>query len=154
MQVIFLKDIDKLGKKYEVKNVADGYARNFLIPRGLAKLADEKAIKWLKMQKEIEEKKAEEKLKKIQKLTSAIDGQEIIIAVKVGEEEQIFESITVQKISEKLKELGFEIKKSQIELNEPIKEVDEFPVKIKFEHNLEAEIRVIVIKDEEKPDGR
>ena len=150
MQVILLQDIDKIGKKYEIKNVKDGYARNFLIPNGLVKLADQKTMKWLKIQKEIEEKKAEKKLKKIQELTTAIDGQEIIISVKVGEEEQLFESITAQKISEKLKELGFEVKKSQIELKQPIKEIGEFSVKIKFEDNLEAEIKVIIIKKEER----
>lgn len=150
MQVILLQDIDKIGKKYEIKNVKDGYARNFLIPNGLVKLADQKTMKWLKIQKEIEEKKAEKKLKKIQELTTAIDGQEIIISVKVGEEEQLFESITAQKISEKLKEIGFEVKKSQIELKQPIKEIGEFSVKIKFEDNLEAEIKVIIIKKEER----
>ncbi len=76
-----------------------------------------------------------------------IDGQEVIIAVKVGEEEQLFESITVQKISEKLKELGFAVEKNQIKLAEPIKELGEFPIKIHFKHNLETEIRVIIINE-------
>ena len=80
-------------------------------------------LKWLETQKEIETKKAEEELKKIQELASAIDGQEIIIPVKIGEEDQLFESITSQKIFEKLKESGFEVKKNQIDLLEPIKEL-------------------------------
>jgi len=147
MRVILLQDIDKIGKKYEVKEVADGYARNFLLPKGLAKPATKEALKWLKVQKEIEEKKAEEELKKIQSLASAIDGQEIAITVKVGEENQLFESVTTQKIFEKLKEGGFEIKKNQIMLEKPIKELGEFPVKIKFEHNLEAEIKIIVVEE-------
>ena len=71
-----------------------------------------------------------------------------MIPVKLGEEGQLFESINAQKISEKMKEMGLEIKKSQIQLADPIKELGEFPVKIKFEHNLEAEIRVII--NEEK----
>jgi len=145
-----LQDAENLGKKYEIKEVADGYARNFLIPKGLAKPATEEALKWLETQKEIEEKKAEEELKKIQDFASSIDGQEVIIPVKIGEEQQLFETITAQKISEKLKELGFDVKKSQIDLAEPIKELGEFPVKIKFEHNLEAEVRIIVTKEEEK----
>ena len=147
MRVILLQDVENLGKKYEIKEVKDGYARNFLIPKGLAKPATKEALKWLETQKEIETKRAEEELKKVQELASAIDGQEIIIPVKIGEEGQLFESITSQKISERLKELGFEIKKSQIDLEEPIKELGEFPVKIKFEHNLEAEIRVIMIEE-------
>jgi len=147
MRVILLQDIDKLGKKYDIKEVADGYARNFLIPQGLAKPATEEALIWLETQKEIEAKKAEEDLKKIQELATAIDGQEIIIPLKVGEKEQLFETVTSQKISEKLKELGFDIKKSQIDLAQAIQELGEYPVKIKFEHNLEAEIRVIVVEE-------
>ncbi len=147
MKVILLQDIEKLGKKYGVKEVATGYARNFLIPKGLAKKATKEVLKWLETQKEIEAKKAEQELKKIQDLASAIDGQEVVIPVKIGQDEQFFESITPQKISEKLKEMGFEIKKSQIELEKPIKELGEFPIKIKFKHNLEAEIRVIVVEE-------
>jgi large subunit ribosomal protein L9 len=147
MRVILLQDVEKLGKKYDIKEVADGYARNFLIPKGLAKPATEEALKWLETQKEIEAKKAEEDLKKVQEIASAVDDQEVIIPVKVGEEGQLFESITAQKISEKLKEIGFDIKKTQIDLAEPIKELGEYPVKIKFEHNLEAEIKVIVVEE-------
>jgi large subunit ribosomal protein L9 len=146
MRVILLQDIDKLGKKYDVKEVADGYARNFLLPKGLVKPATEEALRWLETRKEIEAKKAEEELKKIEAIASGIDDLEVIIPVKTGEDSQLFESINAQKIAEKLKEMGFEIKKPQIILAEPIKELGEFPVKIKFEHNLEAEIRVIVTK--------
>jgi len=147
MKVILLKDIENLGKKYEIKEVSDGYARNYLIPKKLAKVANEKNLKWLEKQKEKEEKKAEEELRKVQEAASAIDGQEITIPVKVGEDGQLFESITVQKIYEKLKEEGFEIKKNQILLESPIKELGEFPVKIKFPHNLEAEIKIIVVEE-------
>jgi len=147
MRVILLQDVEKLGKKYEVKEVSDGYARNFLFPKGLVKPATKENLKWLETQKEIEAKRAEGELKKIQEFATTIDGQEIIIPVKIGEEEQLFESITSQKISEKLKELGFEIKKTQIDLPEPIKGLGEFPIKIKFEHNLEAEIKVIVVEE-------
>ena len=147
MRVILLQDIENVGKKYEIKEVKNGYARNFLIPKGLVKPATKESLKWVKVQKEIEIKKSEEALKKAQEMASAIDGQEISISVKIGEEGQLFESITDQKIFEKLKELGFEIKKSQIDLPEPIKELGEFPVKIKFEHNLETEIKVIVVEE-------
>jgi large subunit ribosomal protein L9 len=150
MRVILLQDIEKLGKKHEVKEVKDGYARNFLLPKGLAKPATKEALVWLETQKEIETKKSEEDLKKVQEVASAIDDQEVIIPVKVGEEGQLFESITSQKVSEKLKELGFDVKKIKIDLPEPIKELGEFPVKIKFEHNLEAEIKVIITKEAEK----
>ncbi len=147
MRVILLQDIKKIGKKYDVKEVADGYARNFLFPQGLAKEVTEQTLKWLEMQKEIMEKIAEENLKQTQETASKIDGLEVIIPVKVGEEGQLFESINRQKIAEKLKEGGFEIKKSQIILEDYIKELGEFPLKIKFEHNLESEIKIIVIEE-------
>ncbi|MCX6760992.1 MAG: 50S ribosomal protein L9 [Candidatus Nealsonbacteria bacterium] len=146
MKVILLKDVEKIGNKFDVKEVKSGYARNFLIAKGLAKQASKQALEWLAVQKEIIEKKAEENLGKVQSIASTIESREIVIPVKVGDEDQLFESVNAQKIADKLKEAGFEIKKSQIVLGQPIKELGEYPVKIKFEHNLEAEIQVIITK--------
>ena len=147
MRIILLQDVENIGKKFEIKDVKDGYARNFLIPKGLAKLATKQVLERVEKQKEIERQKIEEELKEIQKIASSIDEFEVIIPVKVGEEQQLFEKINTQKISDKLKELGFEIKKEQIDLAEPIGELGEFPVKVKFEHNLESEIRVIITEE-------
>ena len=147
MRVILLKDIKDLGKKYEIKEVNDGFAKNSLLPKGLVKMADEQAMKWLELQREIMEKQAEENLAEIQKTASQIDGMEVIISVKVGEEGQLFEHITAQKISDKLKEMGFKIDKDQIILEEPIDQPGETPIKVKFEHNLEPEIVVIVTEE-------
>jgi len=116
MRIILLQDVENVGKKFEVKDVKDGYARNFLIPKGLAKLATKQVLEWVEKQKEIEKQRVEEELKEIQKIASSIDGLEVIILVKVGEEQQLFEKINTQKISDKLKELGFEIKKTQFRI--------------------------------------
>ena len=148
MRVILLQDIENLGKKHEIKEVKNGHARNFLIPKGLVKPATPETIKWLEIQKEIESKKAEEELKGTAEFVSKIDGLEVTIPVKLGEKGQFFEKITNQKVSEKLKIMGFDIKKDQIEIKEPIKEIGEFPVKVKFEHNLEAEIKIIIASEE------
>ena len=145
--MILLEDIQDLGKKYEIKEVKNGYARNFLIPRGLVKTATKQALKWLGTQKEIIEKEIKEDLKKAQEMASTLDGLELIIVVKVGQEGQLFESINSQKIASKLKEMGFEIKKSKIILEKPIKTLGEFPVKVNLEHNLEVEISVIVVEE-------
>ena len=147
MKVILLEDIQDLGKKYEVKEVKNGHARNFLIPKGLVKTATKKDLKWLEAQKEIIEKEIEEDLKKTQKIASTLDGLEVNIQVKVGEEGQLFESINSQKVADKLKEMGFEVKKSKIILEKPIKTLGEFPIKINLDHNLEVEIRVIVVEE-------
>lgn len=152
MKVVLLGDVDKVGKKYDVKEVADGFARNFLIPKNLAKVATKEMIEWVELQKGMAIQKAEEDLKKTQGLASSIDGQEVILTVKIGPEGQLFESINAQKIVERLKEMGFEVKKNQLDLPEPIKEVGEYPVRVKLEHNLEAQIQVVINGEEkEKP---
>lgn len=155
MKIILLQDVEGLGKKYEVKEVKNGYARNLLLPEKLAKAATRQALKWLADQKEVIEKEAVEDLAKAQALASALDGLEVGIVVKVGDEGQLFESINSQKIVEKLKEMGFEVKKSQVKLENPIKELGEFPISVNLDHNLEAEIKIIVtaesqIKKEEE----
>lgn len=147
MKVILLQDVNKLGKKYDLKNVSNGHARNFLIPKGLVKPATKEALEWLEVQKEILRKKAEDDLKITQDRVSSVDGMELIIPVRIGDEGEMFESINAQKISDKFKELGFDIKKTQIVLENPIKELGEFPVKIHFPHNLEAEIKVIITEE-------
>jgi len=147
MKVILLQDVEKIGKKYDIKNVADGHARNFLIARGLAKQATPEAIEWVEMQKQILSQKAEDDLKGIQSLASSLDDLEVAISVKVGDEGQLFESINEQKILEQLKEMGFKIKKNQVKLDEPIKELGEFLVKISLDHNLEAQVTVIVTEE-------
>lgn len=144
MKVILVQDVENLGKKYDVKEVKNGYARNFLLPQKLAKAATKKALKWLEDQKEAIDKEAEEDLKRAQEMASKLDGSEVAINVKIGEEDQLFESINNQKIAEKLKEMGFEVKKSQIKLEEPIKELGEFPIKIALDHNLEVEVTLII----------
>ena len=150
MKVILLQDIEKLGKKYEIKHVADGHARNFLLPKNLVKPATEENLKWLEIQKEVISQKSEEELKKVQAVASTMDGLEIILSVKIGEKEQLFEAVTAQKISEKLKEQGFEVKKTQIVLKDPIKELGEFLVKVQLGHNLEAEIKLIIIEEKKE----
>ena len=147
MKVILLKDIKNLGKKYEVKEVKAGFARNSLIHKGLVKMATDKNLEQLDKERELQGKQAEEVLKEAQALATGIDGVEVAIPVKIGKEDQLFESITAQKISDKLKEMGFEIRKDQVELLEPIKDLGEFPIKIKLEHNLEAEVTVTIIEE-------
>ena len=156
MKVILLKDVEKLGKKGEIKNVADGYARNFLIPNKLAVLATKSELAKLEEQKKIETEKAEEELKFYQEIASQIDGLEIEIPVKVSEEGKLFGAVTASQINEKLKENlsrsrvlqeGFEIKKEQIKLEEPIKEIGEYEAIVEFPHNLETKIKVIIVEE-------
>jgi len=144
MKVILLQNIEGLGKKHDIKIVKNGYARNFLIPNGLVKAASKRAFLELEMIKKRETKKNEKELVGIQKSASELDGQEIVLSVKIGKEDQLFEAITSLKIAKKLKEMGFEIKKDQVVLDKPLKELGEFQVKVNLEHQLEANVRVII----------
>lgn len=147
MKVILLKNVEKLGKKGEVKNVADGYARNFLIPNKLAALATKSELAKLEEQKKIETEKAEEELKFYQEIANQIDGLELEIPAKVAEEGKLFGAVTDSQIAEKLKEKNFEIKKEQIKLESPIKEIGEHEATIEFPHNLEVKIKVIIVEE-------
>ncbi len=147
VRVILLKDIEKLGKKYDVKEVKMGYAKNFLLPNGLVKVATKKNLKWLGQKVEEKSKKEERELSQFQDLASKIDGLEVVFKVKTNKDNQLFESINEQKISKKLKDMKIDIKKSQIQIQRPIKELGEFSAKIKLPHNLESEIKIIVISE-------
>ena len=147
MKVILLQDIENVGKKFDVKEIADGHANNLLIPEGLAKPATKEALAWLETQKELASKLAEEGLKKVQEVASSLDDLEVNITMKVGDEGQLFESVNAQKIADRLKEMGYAVAKNQIKLEQPIKDLGEFPVKVVFEHNLEATISVIIVEE-------
>jgi large subunit ribosomal protein L9 len=150
MKVILLKDVPGTGHKNDLKEVSPGFARNFLIPKGLAVVADNDSLKKLELKKKVDTENAAKELKEVEAIVSKIDGQEIEINVKTGKEGQLFESVNKQKISEHLKEMGYNVEKEDVVLEAPIKEAGEFPVKLRFGHNLEAEVRIIIKNSEEK----
>lgn len=144
MKVILLQNIEKLGRKNDIKIVADGYARNFLIPKKMAVLATEADLEELEEFKEAEIQQAEEELSRYQELASQIDGFEVEIPVKMNENGKLFGAITTAKIAESLKKAGFNVEQEQIKLKEPIKEIGEYEIDIEFPHKLEAKIKVVV----------
>ena len=150
MKVLFLKDVKNVGKAREIKEVADGYARNFLLPNELAKEATAEVLAAFEAQNTLTEDKEEEALKEEQALASSLDDLEVPLLIKVGDEGQLFESVTAAKIVDALKGMGYKVKKEQVELAEPIREPGEFTVKLKFEHNLEAEIKIIISGEEKE----
>ncbi len=147
MKVILLEDVDELGKKGEIKEVADGYARNLLIPKKMAILASKSEIIRLEEQKKIDEEKAEKELIRFQEIASQIDGFELEIPVKIGEDNKLFGAITSAKISEELKKNNFKVEKNQVKLEEPIKEIGEYEIPIELPHNLEAKIKLIITEE-------
>lgn len=149
MKVVLLQDVKKIGKIYEIKEVADGYAANFLVPQGLARKADQETVEWAMGQQKSHEEKAKTDLEKIGKMVNQMDGLEVEIQAKVGEKGQLFEKISSQKISARLQEMGYDVKKNQVGLKEDIKEAGEYEVKMVFDHNLECQIKLIVTETEE-----
>jgi len=144
MKIILLEDVKNLGKKGEIKEVADGYAKNFLFPRNLAVLATSQKIKEVEEKQKAQEKKAEAELKTFQKLAEKLDGYELEIKAKATKEGKLFGSLDKEKIAKLLQKNNFSIEPSQIKLEKPIKEIGEYEVFLEFPHGLEAKIRVIV----------
>lgn len=149
MKVVLIKNVDKLGKAGDIKNVADGFASNFLIPNQLAKPATENVI--AETEKNAKERILQEKflLQKTQEVASQIDGKELIIKAK-AKEGKLFGSITPAMIAEKLKEEKIEIGENNIKIKKPIREIGEHSVKVELEHGLEGEMKVIVEEENEK----
>lgn len=151
MKVILLKDVEEIGKKGDVKSVADGYARNFLFAKNLAKPATKQAIKELEKEKEVEAQMAEQELNKIQETVSQIDGLEFEVMEKTDENGKLYGSLNDLKIVKILKDKGVDVKKNQIKIPQPIKAVGEYPVTVTFDHGLEAEIKIIVVEEVKAP---
>lgn len=147
MKVILLKDVEDFGKKGDIKNVADGYARNFLFKNKKAVLATKEALESLEKEKELTAQKAESDLKITEEIVSRIDGLEIESIAKADEKGKLYGALNENKINQALKERGFNIKKSQIKIPQPIKDLGEFPITLLFDHGLEASVKLIVIEE-------
>jgi large subunit ribosomal protein L9 len=149
VKVIFIEDVTNVARAGQTKDVADGYARNFLFPRKLALLANSQAaaavdahLKKIVKQRALEEAEMAEVAKKI-------SGVEITLKAKVGENEKLYGSVTGADIAEALsKASGCEIDKRKIELAEPIKQAGSCDVTVRFTHDITAVIKVNVISDE------
>ena len=145
MKVLLIKDVKSLGKAGEVKEVKDGYGKNFLIAKGFAKHATPEIIEEHK--KMMAEKEAQEKaeIARLQELAKKLDKLEIIVKKKVGENGHLFGAVTKEEIAEALKaEHGIEIDKKHITEKKPIKSVGEHDVDVKLGHGIHATLHVDV----------
>ncbi|MBI5071323.1 50S ribosomal protein L9 [Candidatus Falkowbacteria bacterium] len=147
MKVILLKNVDKVGRAGETKEVAEGYARNFLIPKGLARLATAGAVTKVEMEKKAAAEKAAHEEKRLKKLAKELSGVEIKIAAKVGEGGKLYGSIGVSEIAIELAKKGFEIDKDQIKLEKSIKDVGGHEVMVKLGQGLDVKILVRVVEE-------
>ncbi len=147
MKIILRKNFDQLGKIGDVVTVKDGYARNFLIPRGIAYVATEGNMKALEAEKKAYLKKLQKEQKEAETLAAEIEKLQITIPVKVGEDDKLFGSVTSMMIAEEIVAKGVNVDKRTIQLSEPIKQLGIHEVPVKLHANVTANIKVWVVRE-------
>lgn len=147
MKVILLQDVKALGKKGEVVEVSEGYARNMLLKKGIGKEATGQNMNDLKLQKANAEKLAREALEAARALAKEMEGKSVKIAVKTGEGGRVFGSVSSKEIAEEIKkQLGYDVDKKKIQLDNPIKALGVTNVSVKLHTKVTAEIGVRVVE--------
>ncbi|MCM8818375.1 MAG: 50S ribosomal protein L9 [Candidatus Omnitrophica bacterium] len=148
MKIIFVKDYQNKGKKGEIKEVKDGFARNFLIPYGYAIEATEENIKFLKEQEKYQEMKKKKKIELMKEIKEKLKESSITIQTKAGRDEKLFGAITNEIIADEIKkQIGVEIEKHQIILEEPIKKLGIYKIPVKLSERIEGEIKVWIVRE-------
>lgn len=148
MKVILREDIEKLGKAGEVVKVADGYGRNFLIPRQLALLANVRNMKTLDHDRRVIETRAKKDRKAAEGVAATLSGMSVAISAKAGEEGKLFGAVTTRDIAEALEKAGVKTERKSIQLAEPIKQLGEYKVKVRVAAEVVPEITVTVTAEE------
>lgn len=147
MKVIFLQDVKGQGKKGEMKEVSEGYARNYLIPRGLVKPATAGNVKQLEQQKQSEEKRKQKEKEQAEQLAQKLAALTLIIRSKSGEGGKLFGSITSKQISEELEKQNIQIDKRKIQLDDPIRSLGVTQVPVKLHPDVKATLKVQVVEE-------
>ena len=147
MKVILRKDYETLGTLGEVVEVKNGYARNFLIPRGIAYQATSSNVMALEEEKKQHARKFEKTHKQAEGVAAALEKLSLTIKMKVGEEDRLFGAVTSQMIGDALTEKGVQLDKRHIVLDEPIKALGIYDVEVKLEAGVTGKIKVWVVKE-------
>jgi len=145
MKIILLKDVKGTGKAGEIKEVADGYARNCLIKKGLAEEATSVKINSLNIKKDAQDFHKKEEIKALKEEAKRLNGEKVTVKIKCGENGKVFGSVTSKEIAEVLSEKGFSVDKKKILLKDAIKSLGEFNVEVKFLPDAIAKIKVEVV---------
>lgn len=145
MKVVLLKDVKGTGKKGEIKEVADGYASNFLFKNGLAKRADNSALSENAIQKSAMAFHKQEEIKAAKELAKKIEGISVTLKIKCGENGKMFGSVTSKEIAEELEKRGINLDKKKIDLKEPIKLIGIYKVTAKIYPEISATFNVEVL---------
>ncbi len=147
MQILLRQDYESLGQAGEIATVKSGYARNFLIPKGIAYLATEANKKRYETEQLQQTWRQAKDKKKAEELSKKLESISCTITVQVGEEDKLFGSVTSQNITDSLVEQGFEVDKRKIILDEPIKALGIYSVPIKLHSDVESTVKVWVVKE-------
>jgi large subunit ribosomal protein L9 len=147
MEVILREHVDHLGRRGEIVKVADGYARNFLLPRKLALRATEGNKKQVERERAKFEAKETEDRQAAQRVADRIAGLELVIPRRVGETEALYGSVTSADVAEALAAKGFELDRRKLQLDEAIKRIGDFDVPIKLHRDVTATIKVRVVPE-------
>jgi len=143
MQVILIQDVKNLGKKGDVKNVSDGYARNFLLAKKLAEKSTTEAIEKLESLQKKEKLAESEKLEALRKIAEKLRGKTIQLKV-AGKKGKLFGSISAKDIASELKKQNLDVAEKAIALDTSIKKIGEYEIKIILEKDIEAKIKIVV----------
>ncbi len=147
MEIVLLEDVKALGKKGQVVKVNDGYARNFILPKKLGVEATAKNLNDLKLQKANEAKIAAEQLAAAKELGEKLEKATVTLAIKAGEGGRAFGSVSSKEIGKAIQEqLGLEVDKKKIVLNDPIKSIGSFEVPVKLHKDVTAKLAVKVVE--------
>ena len=145
MKVILLEDVKSLGKKGEVVNVNDGYARNLLFKKNLGIEATKQNLNDLKLQKQNNDKLEAERLEEAKKLAKELEQKEVVLAIKTGSDGRVFGSVSTKEIAEAAEEqLGYELDKKKMHLKDAIKSIGTFHVPVKLHPKVTVELKVVV----------
>lgn len=144
MKVILKQDVKGTGKKGEILDVSDGFAKNFLFKKGLAEPASSTAVNVLTMQKEAEARRRAEEIAAIRENAKKMDKATVTVPIRCGENGKVFGSVTSKEIAARLAVSGYEVDKKKILLKEPIKQAGEYNVEIRFMEGVSCKITVIV----------
>jgi large subunit ribosomal protein L9 len=148
MQIILQEDVEKLGTRGQLVDVAEGYARNFLLPRKLGLEATPGNMKRLERMRTAFAKKTADEKESAQKLAELLAGVSLTISRKAGDNDQLFGSVTSGDIAEALAAQGYEIEKRKIALADPIKLVGEYEIPVKLHREVSANVKLAVKKEE------
>ena len=147
MKVILRQNYETLGQIGDVVEVKNGFGRNFLIPNKIAYAALKGNVKALEEEKKTFDKRKQNEILTAEKLASELEKVSVSIPVQVGEEDKIFGSVTTQMIADALKEKGFDLDKRKIEIDEPIKSLGIYGISVKVHANVNAKIKVWVVRE-------